>query len=122
MVTITVTVKAVLPGAGNPTGSVAILIDGVEVATVGLDSTVDSRAIFGLTTLDLGVHMITAVYNGDANYGASVSGLTADREDVVVAVVTPVTGGMGGWSPLAALALIMNGVILIAVTRRRRLR
>ena len=123
MVTITVTVKAALPGSGNPTGSVAVFIDGLPVATVGLDSTVDSRAVFGLTTLTLGVHVITAVYSGDATYSGSASAAFADSQDVVLSVAVPVTGGaLGGWAPIAALALVMNGVILLAFTRRRRRR
>ncbi len=36
--TITVTVEAVAPGAGNPTGQVTVDVDGAAFATLTLDS------------------------------------------------------------------------------------
>ncbi len=67
-VTITITVKAAAPGGGNPTGTVTVRIDGIVVATVQLDSTVDSRAQYSTDTLPLGAHAVTASYSGDGNY------------------------------------------------------
>jgi hypothetical protein len=90
---------------------------------VALDSSVDSRAVFAMSDLTAGTHVITAIYNGDASYSASAStaGASADTQDVVLAVTVPVTGGgSSGWSVLAAMMLILNGTVLIAWTRRRR--
>jgi hypothetical protein len=121
MVTINVTVKAALPGSGNPTGTVTIFVDGKAVATVALDSTVDSLAVYQTSSLTAGLHAITATFNGDSSYNASSAAVTADAQDVVLAVTVPETGGgTSGWSVLAALALIMNGLTLIVWTRRRR--
>jgi large repetitive protein len=121
VVTITVTVKAALPGSGNPTGTVTIFVDGRSVATVALDSNVDSRAVFTMSDLVAGTHAITAIFNGDSSYTASSAGASADSQDVVLAVTVPATGGgTGGWGVFLAMMLIINGTILIAWTRRRR--
>jgi hypothetical protein len=120
-VTITVTVKATAPGSGNPTGSVVIAADGKTLATVPLDSSVDSRAIYSTKSLTVGTHAITATYSGDGNYGTSVAALSGDSQRVMPAVTVPETGGrLGGWGPIAALLLLMNGVLLLALTRRRQ--
>jgi hypothetical protein len=120
-VTITVTVKAASPGSGNPTGTVTILVDGRAAASVVLDSHVDSRAVYSLSSMTVGVHAITATYNGDFGYAGS-SSLVADSQSVVPAVAVPVTGNASsGWAGIAALGLVINGLALIAWTRRRRL-
>jgi hypothetical protein len=120
-VTITVTVKAAAPGSGNPTGSVVIHADGKDIATVALDSSVDSRAVFSTKTLTVGTHTITATYSGDADYLSSVAAAAADPQSVLALVLVPVTGaGPASWAGIAALALLMNGAVLLACTRRRR--
>lgn len=122
MVTITVTVKAAAPGSGNPTGTVTILIDGKATVTEVLDSTVDSRAIYATNKLTVGTHTITATYNGDVNYDGSSSG-ALDAQTVVALISVPETGGGSNrWTALVALSLILNGVVLLAWTRRRRRR
>jgi hypothetical protein len=118
-VTITVTVKAMDPGSGNPTGSVVILSNGKALATVALDSTVDSRAVFTTKSLPVGTDVITATYAGDADYTGSVAGLSGDSQVVVPLVTVPKTGA-GGWGPIAALLLLLNGTLLLAIARRRR--
>jgi hypothetical protein len=121
VVTITVTVKAESPGSGNPTGSVTIFADGKSLATVALDSTVDSRAIYNTKALTVGVHAITATYGGDTAYETSAATASGDAQRVMAAVSVPETGGgPSGWGPLAALMLLLNGMVLLAVTRRRR--
>lgn len=122
MVTITVTVKASAPGSGNPTGTVTILIDGKATVIEVLDSTVDSRAIYATSKLAVGTHTITATYNGDVSYNGSSSG-TLDAQTVVALISVPETGGGSNrWTALVALSLILNGVVLLAWTRRRRRR
>jgi hypothetical protein len=123
LVTISVTVKAAAPGTGNPTGTVTIFVDGKVAATTLLDSTVDSLAIYATTNLSVGTHTITATYNGALNYNGSSSAASSDAQVVAAKVTVPETGGGSGrWAALAALSLILNGVVLLAWTRRRRRR
>ncbi len=119
-VTITVTVKAIDPGSGNPTGSVVILSNGTALATVALDSTVDSRAVFTTKSLPVGTDIITATYAGDSDYTGSLTDISGDSQLVMPLVTVPKTGGAGGWGPIAALLLLLNGTLLLAVARRRR--
>jgi hypothetical protein len=123
LVTISVTVKAAAPGSGNPTGTVTIFVDGKAAATTILDSTVDSLAVYATTNLSVGTHTITATYNGDLNYNGSSSGASTDAQVVAAKISVPVTGGGSSrWVALASLSLILNGMVLLAWTRRRRRR
>jgi hypothetical protein len=70
-VTFTVTVVAVTPWRGTPTGTVTFK-DGTTVLGTG---TLDAHggAVFTTAALGAGAHAITAVYNGDANFGSSTT-------------------------------------------------
>jgi hypothetical protein len=69
-VTFTATVT-VAPGGGTPMGTVTFK-DGSTVLDAGtLDAS--GRATFATTSLSVGKHSITAVYEGNANYRASTS-------------------------------------------------
>ncbi len=115
------TVKATSPGSGNPTGAVVVLANGKTLATVALDSSVDSRAVYSTKSLPEGTNTITATYDGDVNYASSASPASGDLELVEQALVVPATGAEpGGWAPLAALVLMINGMALLALTRRHR--
>lgn len=70
-VTFTATVAAMPPGAGTPTGTVTFE-DGLTILGTGtLDS--NGQATFTTSSLALGTHAITAVYNGDNNFTTSTS-------------------------------------------------
>ena len=70
-VTFNVTVAAVPPGAGTPTGTVQFQDGGVNFgAPVTL---VAGGGSMTLSSLGAGVHLITAVYSGDANFLTSTS-------------------------------------------------
>ncbi len=75
-VTFTVSVGAVAPGAGTPTGTVTFN-DGSSVigtATLVLDHTTGfDQATLALSTLGVGNHSITASYPGDGNFSGSDS-------------------------------------------------
>jgi hypothetical protein len=58
------------PTQGAPTGTVAFLIDGVEVGAAPLQS---SRAAFTVSTLGVGAHLVAAEYRGDARFDPSGS-------------------------------------------------
>jgi hypothetical protein len=111
-VTISVTVKAVAPGAGNPTGTVTVLVDGVPFGTAPLDSTIDSLALLTTTALTPGTHQVTATYGGDANYTASVSAVAAPQR-AVPGVPAPAAGATGGRAALGLLTLPQLGVALM---------
>jgi hypothetical protein len=76
--TIKATVKPILPGGGNPTGTVTFREGETVLATVPLSSKI---ATYPLKSLPVGTHEITATYAGNANYGAS--------EGVITQVISP---------------------------------
>ena len=121
-VTVTVTVKALTPGTGNPTGTVVISVDGTAVATVPLDSGVDSQAVYATSRLVVGTHAITATYSGDPGYLGSSAGASSDAQVVGPPLTVPGTGGgVGGWAGMVAgaLVLLLGGLVLAVGSRRR---
>ena len=64
-----VSVTAVAPGVGTPTGSVTFLDEGVSLGTAPLNGGQASLAVPGLSANDL----VTAVYAGDKNFLGSAS-------------------------------------------------
>ena len=72
-IALTAQVAAVAPGSGTPTGSVTFFDNGVQLAQVGLNA--GGAAIFMTSSLILGNHPITAVYEGDTNFKSSTSSI-----------------------------------------------
>jgi hypothetical protein len=72
-VTFTATVAASVVGATppNPTGTVQFLDNGVAIGTGTL--TASGQASFTTSSLTVGTHNITAVYQGDANFHSSLA-------------------------------------------------
>ena len=70
-VTYTATVHGPAGVAQVPTGTVTFTDGSTEVATVALDSS--GQAAFVAKHLTIGLHVITAVYNGDADFTGSTS-------------------------------------------------
>ncbi|MER5368259.1 Ig-like domain-containing protein, partial [Streptomyces sp. NPDC002722] len=68
--TLTATVAAVAPGAGTPTGTVSFF-DGATL--LGTSSLSGGVATFATSTLAIGTHSLTAVYNGSGNFNISTS-------------------------------------------------
>ena len=65
-------VAAVLPGAGTPTGTITLTIDGSTVgAPVGLSSGAANFPV--ITSLTAGSHNITVTYSGDGNFLGTTS-------------------------------------------------
>ena len=58
-------------GSGTPSGTVDLLDNGVKTATATLDRA--GHASFDTRNLRFGIHQLTAVYNGDANFNISNS-------------------------------------------------
>ncbi len=73
-VTFTATVKAVAPGSGTPTGSVAFLDGSTALGTETLSG---GTATLSISTLAALAHPITVVYGGDTNFSTSTSGILA---------------------------------------------
>src|SRR5262249_50879686 len=82
-VTFTATVAAVAPGAGTPTGTVTFKDGTVVLGTFAVGP--DGTATFTTSFATAGGHVITAVYNGDANFAGSSQALT----EQVNAAATP---------------------------------
>ena len=83
LVTFTATVTATAPGAGTPTGTVTFYDDATQLGDpVYLDGS--GEAEFATSTLDVGNHPITAVYNSDTNF------LTSTSNEVTQTVEEPV--------------------------------
>jgi hypothetical protein len=68
----TVRVAPVSPGAGNPTGTVAFLLDGTPIGTAKVDLAT-GQASLGITLIGIGTHSVTASYSGDSNFQDSQS-------------------------------------------------
>ncbi|MBN2463258.1 MAG: Ig-like domain repeat protein, partial [Dehalococcoidia bacterium] len=88
-VTFTATVFAVAPGAGTATGNV-IFMDGVT--TLGTRTlNASGQATLNTSNLALGIHTITAEYEGDGNFNASTSSpltQTVDKANSSTALVS----------------------------------
>lgn len=74
---------------GNPTGTVTYFDGATALSTVPL---LDGLAVLSINSLSPGGHSITAVYNGDANFNASLpSGIYIQVVDPVTTTITTVT-------------------------------
>ena len=69
-VTFTVTVNAVSPSAGTPTGIVTFKNGTTTLGTATLSN---GKATFSTSSLPVGIDSITAVYGGDSNFSSSTS-------------------------------------------------
>ena len=67
----TASVSAVAPGSGTPTGTVTFKDGATALAT---NTLVSGQVSYTNAALAVAAHLITAVYNGDANFNTSTSG------------------------------------------------
>ena len=79
-VTATVAVSPVAPGSGTPTGTVTFAGVGGSPSPVTLDS--NGQATFTTSTLLVGTHTFTVIYNGDSNFGGSTGKNTGNPQVV----------------------------------------
>jgi hypothetical protein len=83
-VNFTATVGALAPGAGTPSGTVQLVVDGTDVG--GPVALVNGAATFDpLTTLGAGDHTVTVAYGGDAGFR---SGSASATQHVIAAATT----------------------------------
>jgi autotransporter-associated beta strand protein len=93
-VTLTATIAVVAPGAGVPTGTVNFEDNGTVFASAPLSN---NTASVTTTTLSIGVHTLTAVYSGDANFVTSSgsNSVTVSQADTSTSVTGPATSTAG---------------------------
>jgi len=87
-VSFTATVSAVPPGGGTPDGSVTFKGGG---ATIGTASLVSGQATLNTSSLGVGLHFITAEYDGSASYNGSTSNyiiFQVDKANTSTALIT----------------------------------
>src|SRR5207253_8239064 len=70
-VTFTATVLAHAPGAGTPTGSVTFVVDNSNLAP--LATLTNGVATYVDSSLTVGSHSLSAIYNGDTNFLTSTA-------------------------------------------------
>src|SRR5439155_19844978 len=125
-VVIDVTVAAVAPGAGVPTGSVVIREGATTLATVTLDGS--GHASANLDGLTVGAHTLTADYLGDGSYaagststghnvGADTATLDLASSSTNVEYTDPVTftatvTGTGGATPTGTVTFHIGSTVL----------
>jgi len=117
-VTLTVTVQAVAPAAGIPTGTVTIL-DGSTILASGVSLDANGHASFATSSLAMGANSLTASYAGDADFAGSSSG---GVNDTVISAQMALTlsqnslsvpaGGGGSFN----LSISSNGTLLSPIT------
>lgn len=91
----TATVSATAPGSGTPSGTVQLLVDGVNVGSA--TNLVDGSAVLSIAakSLPVGVHSITAVYAASNDFESSTSDAVSQNVtpgDASKFVITPATG------------------------------
>jgi hypothetical protein len=86
-VTFTAVVTPATPGMGPPTGTVTFLDDSVILGTASLDA--NGVATFTTSSLSVGLHAITATYEGDAVFGSSASAPLAQVVDPTDQIADP---------------------------------
>ncbi|MFF1956030.1 Ig-like domain-containing protein, partial [Streptomyces sp. NPDC058220] len=123
---LTATVTATPPGAGTPTGTVSYF-DGATLLGTGTLS--GGVATFAVSTLSVGTHSLTAVYNGDSNFTTSTSPVDTQtvgsaststavsaspdpsvfgQPKTLTATVTPVAPGAG--TPTGTVTFFIGGI------------
>lgn len=130
-VTFTVTVSAVAPGAGTPTGAITFSDGSASLGTAALDST--GAASLTTSALGVGAHTITASYAGDSNFNASTSSLSQTVNKLAATVTLnssanpsvfgqnvtftiTVTPASGAGTPTGAVALQDGGTTMSTLT------
>ncbi|PWU21096.1 MAG: hypothetical protein C5B50_02475, partial [Verrucomicrobia bacterium] len=97
-VTFTATITVVSPGSGTPSGTVTFKDGG---STIGFGSLSSGQATLSTSALSVSAHSITAVYNGDGNFGTSTSGTvtqTVNKANSSTAVASSANPSVSGQS------------------------
>jgi hypothetical protein len=124
-VTLTATVSAIAPGAGNPSGSITFKDGATVLGTVPVDSSTGEQASLTTSALTVGQHAIVATYSGDDSFMSSTGTATqtvhrAQTSVVVTSSANPAQTGQGvkftaAISPVAPGAGIPTGTVVFTV-------
>jgi hypothetical protein len=82
-VTVAYTFNVASPGAGTPSGQINTTVDGTPVCTVAIGV---NTCMIGAGSLNVGQHLITVAYAGDANFGSSSTSTTLTVTAATVAI------------------------------------
>ena len=118
-VSYTVTVSAVAPASGTPTGTVAFLDAASTIIGCTAQPLVAGVATCNATYLTAGIHTITAAYGGDANFTASTSpGLTqtVDAAPSVTTVTSPAHTWVSGQAGMFKATVSPAGAARVSPT------
>jgi uncharacterized repeat protein (TIGR01451 family) len=107
--TLTFSVASVIPGVGTPSGTVQLEVDGQDF---GSPLTLAANGTASLTTsaLPVGIHTITAVYSGSAQFQASTGVLASGTIETVIGTGVPGYSGDGGPAISAQLNQLPEGL------------
>jgi hypothetical protein len=124
-VTLTASVSAVAPGAGNPSGTITFKDGATVLGTVLVDSTTGEQASVTTSALTVGQHAIVATYSGDDSFLTSTGTTTqtvhrAQTSVVVTSSANPAQTGQGvkftaAISPVAPGAGTPSGTVVFTV-------
>jgi hypothetical protein len=110
-VTFTATVTPVAPASGTATGTV-IFKDGTTTLGTGTLNS-QGKATFTTSTLAVGTHTITAVYNGDSNFTGSTSAQLLQVVQSNTLIRQPLTSAVPARTGLSGLnSTIVAGISL----------
>jgi autotransporter-associated beta strand protein len=131
---ITFTASVIGAGGGSPTGTVTFVVDNISQSPVGLNGS--DQAALTLSTLPVGSHSVSAIYNGDANFVASISqtpatvSVSADGTSTTmldfgpspttfgqqaIFIATVNNTSVPGLTPTGTLQFVVDGVVQPAV-------
>jgi hypothetical protein len=114
MVTLTATVSVQSPSAGTPTGTVQFQIDGSNVGSPVSVSTFGglTTATFGIATLPVGLHTVTASYKGDSSFAGStgflLNGQGVNKASTTTAVVCSANPSTSGQTVTFTATVMVN--------------
>ncbi len=116
LVTFTATVSALAPGSETPTGTVTFL-DGSS--TLGMSTLNDAgTAYFSTSTLTVGSHPITAVYDSDGNFTTSTSSAVSPTVSEA-STSTSLTASPTSTTSVQPITLTAS-IVVVAPARERR--
>jgi sugar lactone lactonase YvrE len=98
----------------TPTGSLAVTVDGTSYTVqLSASATVSYDAVGSLSVVSLGAgtHTVTAIYNGDSNFGGNTAAPLSFKIDQAPLVVTGGTLNKAFDAPLSTLTGTSTGVV-----------
>ncbi len=110
-VTFTATVAPMAPGAGSPTGSVAITDAGGTLCTANLDASSPDQASCSSTYTSPTTDGVSAAYGGDTNFGGSgqTGSVTVGQDATTTTLATQPDPSVSGQAVSLTATVAING-------------